>query len=241
MQKSVLIGLILVSGWTSACVPSSQYNDLQTHAEKLTWELERESDRNQALQTYVDMILKGNQQIQHPLIYRKPIRTDAYGWNPERLDQVYNPYYLSASTGKWVPAEIPGSLRVRRQGNSFVFELENRLLFAKGSIELLPESLPELSQLSTTLKNRNDYILQIEGHATKEEVWNHPQWKDSWTLSVMRAVEIARKLTEAGIPPQRLITSGRGEYAPLSTASLLPANPLNQRVEILYSPVEISP
>ena len=238
-RRRIVLPLLVCGMLSGGCfVSSDTHNDLQKEADQLAWNLDREIERNHALQTYIDMVLKGNAQVQRPLIERKSLRTRAYQWNDESGDQVYDPYYLTPPVPAWMTIDIPKSLKVRHTGNSYVFVLENRLLFEAGSTEIIAKGKRVLREISRSLKGREDYIIRVEGHTDDNEVWDHPHWKDSWTLSVMRSVEVIRQLNEAGIPNERMIASGRGAYLPEGTPSRRSGREANRRVEIILSPIE---
>ncbi len=59
---------------------------------------------------------------------------------------------------------------------------------------------------------------------------------DNWDLSVMRATSITRILTKAGVVPEQITASGRGEYVPLAKNDSPGNRQKNRRTEIIITP-----
>jgi chemotaxis protein MotB len=54
----------------------------------------------------------------------------------------------------------------------------------------------------------------------------------NWELSAARATTVVRFLQEAGIAPERLIATGRAEYAPVAPNESPEGRQKNRRIEI---------
>jgi chemotaxis protein MotB len=54
----------------------------------------------------------------------------------------------------------------------------------------------------------------------------------NWELSAARATTVVRFLQEAGIAPERLIATGRAEYAPVAPNDTPEGRQKNRRIEI---------
>jgi chemotaxis protein MotB len=54
----------------------------------------------------------------------------------------------------------------------------------------------------------------------------------NWELSVARATTVVRFLQGSGLPPERLVASGRGEYSPVASNDDADGRRKNRRIEI---------
>ncbi|MCX8038949.1 MAG: OmpA family protein [Planctomycetota bacterium] len=106
--------------------------------------------------------------------------------------------------------------------------------FEKGSATLNKEGKAALQRLALRL-NEGDHanaMVVVEGH-TDESPVSRPRTRelyvDNWGLSAARAAAVVRALQEAGVNPQRLRGSFRGQYAPVPGAKDKAAH---RRVEI---------
>ena len=60
--------------------------------------------------------------------------------------------------------------------------------------------------------------------------------KDNWDLSVMRATEITRLLTSAGMDPAQVTPSGRAEFLPMVANDTPQNKAMNRRTDIILTP-----
>jgi chemotaxis protein MotB len=54
----------------------------------------------------------------------------------------------------------------------------------------------------------------------------------NWELSAARATTVVRFLQDTGIPPERLVATGRAEYAPVAPNDNPEGRQKNRRIEI---------
>ncbi len=109
------------------------------------------------------------------------------------------------------------------------FSVRN-FLFDFDSDKLRPESGPELSRLSSFLKEHPSIKITIEGHTDDvgEEDYNR-------ALSERRARAVLEALAAMGIPRSRMKALGYGEKRPLVPNDSEENRQLNRRVEIVIS------
>ncbi len=55
----------------------------------------------------------------------------------------------------------------------------------------------------------------------------------NWELSVARATNVVRFLQDVGIPPERMVAAGRGEYSPIASNDTPEGRQKNRRIEIM--------
>lgn len=123
-----------------------------------------------------------------------------------------------------------------KDGKLYV-SLSNQLLFSTGKTEIDKRGKAALIELAGVLNNQKDISILVEGHTDNQPVANLGALKDNWDLSVMRATEVVRYLTNEGkMEPGRITASGRSEYAPIEAGSSPAARAKNRRTEIILVP-----
>lgn len=123
-----------------------------------------------------------------------------------------------------------------RNGKVYV-SLSEQLLFKSGSTKVDPKGLEALSKLAVALKDQPDVNVLIEGHTDDVPVARGTVgMKDNWDLSVLRATEIARILSGAGVAPERVTASGHSKYVPVVQNSNPENRQQNRRTEIILTP-----
>jgi chemotaxis protein MotB len=139
--------------------------------------------------------------------------------------------YRSEFFGKLREA-LAGQRDVQIVGDRFVFQSE--VLFPSGSAQLQPGGEKQLASVAQRLmeiasripKNIN-WVLQVDGH-TDDKPINNVIYPSNWELSAARAIAVVKFLHSEGIPNERLVAAGYGEYQPLSTMDTA----RNRRIEL---------
>lgn len=121
-----------------------------------------------------------------------------------------------------------------RDGKIYV-SLAEQLLFKSGSTSVDPKGQDALKKLAGALKSQVDIDILIEGHTDSIPI-KTACIKDNWDLSVLRATSIVRILTDAGITPEMIVPSGRGEFKPVESNDTKDGRAKNRRTEIILSP-----
>ena len=89
-----------------------------------------------------------------------------------------------------------------------------------------------LGELAMFLKGIDNQIM-IEGHSDNIPVRNS-RYTSNWEISTIRAVRILRLFVgRFGIPPERLIVAGYGEYKPVRENTTPEGRAKNRRVDIV--------
>ena len=122
------------------------------------------------------------------------------------------------------------------QGDRFIFPSE--IFFDSGSDVIQQEGIQKLLKIADSLKEisnkipkKIDWVLRIDGHTDKIPIFNE-QFNSNWHLSSARAINIVKLLIDNGIPPNRLVAAGFGEYSPLIQEENENAYKKNRRIEI---------
>jgi chemotaxis protein MotB len=121
------------------------------------------------------------------------------------------------------------SVSIDKEG--VVIRLSGSYLFDSGRAELKPNSLTVLDAVSADLRLQvND--IRVDGHTDSTPI-DSPRYPTNWELSVARALAVTRYLTETdGVPSERLMAAGFGEFRPLVPNDTREHRAMNRRVEI---------
>lgn len=101
-----------------------------------------------------------------------------------------------------------------------------------------PDGLAHIVSLASTLKEiiatippEVDWVLRIDGHTDIRPIATK-QFASNRDLSLARAQSVSKALARAGIPEERLLPAGFGEYRPLDKGLNMEAYQRNRRIEI---------
>ena len=125
---------------------------------------------------------------------------------------------------------------VRIVGDRFVFQSE--VFFAKSEAEIAAAGQAQLDQLATTLleialeiPGEIDWILRIDGHTDNDPI-STSRYPSNWELSTARAISVVRYLINAGLPANRLVAAGFGEFHPIDKRNDEISQRRNRRIEL---------
>jgi chemotaxis protein MotB len=128
-------------------------------------------------------------------------------------------------------------ISVKVKNGKVYVSLAEQLLFGSGSITVDSKGVTALQQLARAIKDQKDINILIEGHTDNVPISKTSQYmNDNWDLSVMRATSITRILTKAGVSPNQVTASGRGEFSPLAVNDTPSNKQKNRRTEIIITP-----
>ncbi len=139
--------------------------------------------------------------------------------------------YRSEFFGKLREA-LRGQRDVQIVGDRFVFQSE--VLFPSGSAKLAESGEKQLAnvakrlvEISATIPKDINWVLQVDGHTDNKPISN-ATYPSNWELSAARAIAVVKFLHSEGIPNNRLVAAGYGEYQPLSSTDTT----RNRRIEL---------
>jgi chemotaxis protein MotB len=119
-------------------------------------------------------------------------------------------------------------------GDRFVFPSE--VFFDTGQSVLKPEGRAELDKIASAIVELDKkipqeigWVLRVDGHT---DVRPLPPPRTNWDLSAARAIEVVKYLISKGIPPQRLVAAGFGEFQPIDPEKTEEAYNRNRRIEL---------
>jgi chemotaxis protein MotB len=121
-------------------------------------------------------------------------------------------------------------------GDRFVFQSE--IFFDSGSADLTPQGYAELDKLAAALKDLEgripkdlNWVLRIDGHTDVRPI-STATFKSNWELSSSRAISVVKYLIGKGVPPNRLVAAGFGEFQPFASGNADADLRRNRRIEL---------
>ncbi|WP_019172000.1 peptidoglycan -binding protein [Pseudaminobacter salicylatoxidans] len=126
---------------------------------------------------------------------------------------------------------------IRIVGDRFVFQSE--VLFPVGSEVINEAGRVEMKKLADAVIELQkeippeiNWVLRVDGHTDDRPLSGSGRYRDNWELSSARATSVVKFLIENGVPANRLVAAGFGEYQPLDTAGTDEARSRNRRIEL---------
>jgi chemotaxis protein MotB len=126
---------------------------------------------------------------------------------------------------------LGGSVSVQNNIEGVLISLSEKLVFTPGTAQLQPEAYSVLDTIVEMISALTNDI-RITGY-TDNTPSTDPRYLTNWELSLARAMVIANYFQSAGIAPERMTVSGRGEYKPLFPNDTPEHRALNSRAEIV--------
>lgn len=126
---------------------------------------------------------------------------------------------------------------IRIVGDRFVFQSE--VLFPSGGNELNPEGKVEMAKLAEAMldlareiPSEINWVLRVDGHTDNVPLSGNGRYRDNWELSSARATSVVKFLIEEGVPSNRLVAAGFGEFQPIAEGDTAEARNTNRRIEL---------
>ena len=123
---------------------------------------------------------------------------------------------------------------IRVVGDRFV--LQSEVFFDTGQSVLKPEGRAEMDKIAAALLELNRqipqdiaWVLRVDGHT---DVRPTGGGRTNWDLSAARAIAVVQYLITKGMPPQRLVAAGFGEFQPIDPGTTEEAYSRNRRIEL---------
>ena len=122
-------------------------------------------------------------------------------------------------------------LSVTERNGKIYLTLSQNLLFSAGSDKLDAKGVKAIEQLSGALNQNPSIEIIVEGHTDNTGAVDY-----NWDLSVRRATAVVKILAINGVPPDRMMASGRGMHQPTVPNTTPENRAKNRRTEIILSP-----
>ena len=124
-----------------------------------------------------------------------------------------------------------GELQVRQYKDMLPVDVAEQLFFDSGRATLKDTGKEVLKKVGEALKGYEDKVIRVVGHTDNVPI-KTKVFPSNWELSVARATTVVRFLQENGIPPERMVASGRAEYQPVAENDTPEGRKKNRRIEI---------
>ena len=126
---------------------------------------------------------------------------------------------------------------IRIVGDRFVFQSE--VLFPSGSEVINDAGRDEMKKLADAIIDLQkeippeiNWVLRVDGHTDNIPLSGTGRYRDNWELSTARSTSVVKYLIEEGVPAERLVAAGFGEFQPLDNADTDEARSRNRRIEL---------
>ena len=126
---------------------------------------------------------------------------------------------------------------IRIVGDRFVFQSE--VLFPTGSAVINDAGRDEMRKLAGAILELQkeippeiSWVLRVDGHTDNIPLSGTGRYADNWELSSGRATSVVKFLIENGVPANRLVAAGFGEFQPLDPGTGPAAFSRNRRIEL---------
>jgi chemotaxis protein MotB len=132
-----------------------------------------------------------------------------------------------------------GDVRLSESGGKLRVDLVDKILFESGEATISKRGEGVLGKVGAVLAQIDDKAIQVSGHTDNLPLGEKltATFPTNWELSTARAVTVVRFLSEkAGVPAQRLVASGYGEWSPIASNKTGAGRARNRRIEILLTP-----
>lgn len=104
------------------------------------------------------------------------------------------------------------------------------MFFESGSAEIHPDAVDSLESLVDPIQRFPTEAI-VEGHTDNVPI-HGGAYSSNWELSVARAVSVIEFMVKRGVPPEKLVAGGYGEFHPAHANDTPENRALNRRIEI---------
>ncbi|MGL3607114.1 peptidoglycan -binding protein [Rhizobium sp. G187] len=126
---------------------------------------------------------------------------------------------------------------IRIVGDRFVFQSE--VLFPVGGADLDDAGRAEMDKLASAIlelareiPSEINWVLRVDGHTDASPLSGTGRYRDNWELSSARATSVVKHLIGRGVPANRLVAAGFGEYQPITEGNTPDILAQNRRIEL---------
>lgn len=126
---------------------------------------------------------------------------------------------------------------IRIVGDRFVFQSE--VLFPVGADVINSAGQDEMQKLAMAILDLQreippeiNWVLRVDGHTDNVPLSGTGRFRDNWELSAARAISVVKFLVANGVPAERLVAAGFGEFQPLDETDTPQARDRNRRIEL---------
>jgi chemotaxis protein MotB len=213
---------------------NTYYKNLMTSSGKLNRDIAQQQEQLAAIQENLTRTRKMNDSLSNSLAERekKVHELETVLANKDKAVQELKNKITNALLNF-----KENDITVKVKNGKVYVSLAEQLLFGSGSIVVDAKGVTALQQLAKAIRDQKDINIMVEGHTDNVPISKKSTYmEDNWDLSVMRATSITKILTKAGVSPQQITASGRGEFVPLASNDNAQNKQKNRRTEIIITP-----
>jgi chemotaxis protein MotB len=124
---------------------------------------------------------------------------------------------------------LQNDMTVVRQPKGVTVELSSASLYEIGSAEIQEHAMATLHAVSKTIKDFDfkKFQVEVEGHTDNVAI-HTPQYPSNWELSVHRATNIIKLLTDDGIDASKMKAAGYADTRPKVPNTDASGNPIKE-------------
>ena len=229
---SAAIAAALLAG---GCVSKGDFEKVQAERDGLEQKVRELESQRSGLEQQKAGLEKQNAALENQ---RSALRSELVTVEKERAQlQMSNQQTKSRYDGlvRDLDQEVKkGQLQVRQYKDMLTVEVAEQLFFDSGRATLKESGKALLKKVGEALKGYEDKIIRVVGHTDNVPIGKTMQahFPTNWDLSAARATTVVRFLESAGVPPERLLASGRGEHSPVASNDDAEGRRKNRRIEI---------
>jgi chemotaxis protein MotB len=139
--------------------------------------------------------------------------------------------------GKLQSMVAAGRLKVEVRNGLMLVKLSDNILFDPGKIELKSTGKDTLKELAKILAGIEGRKFQVAGHTDNQPLARGSKFRDNWSLSTARAVEVVNfMIKEGGMPAVRLSAAGWADQLPVAGNETDDGRKQNRRIEVVLLP-----
>jgi chemotaxis protein MotB len=234
MNRKIHIGIAVLAAFiTSGCVSTGEFEKMQAgkneeikSLQQQKAALEQQKAALEELRTSLEQKNMATQQQVGSLEEQKAALLAASQQRQQQYDALVQG--LSKEVEK-------GQLQVRQYQNMLAVDLAEQIFFDSGRATLKAGGKEVLKKVGDALKGYENKVIRVVGHTDNVPLAKSLQetFPSNWELSVARATNVVRYLQEVGIPPERMVPSGRAEYDPVAPNDTPEGRKKNRRIEIM--------
>jgi chemotaxis protein MotB len=87
-------------------------------------------------------------------------------------------------------------------------------------------------ELAQEIPAEINWVLRVDGHTDASPLTGTGRYRDNWELSSARATSVVKYLISRGVPANRLVAAGFGEFQPIAEGETPDVLSQNRRIEL---------
>jgi chemotaxis protein MotB len=228
IASAVLVAAVMAGG----CVSTGTYEKLEADKNKEIDALQKQSgglqEQVKSLQSQKTSLEKQQADLRGQITALEQQKTQLLAASQQNKSQ------YDALVRNLTEEVKKGELQVRQYKDMLTVDVAEQMFFDSGRANLKDSGKAVLKKVGEALKGYEDKVIRVVGHTDNVPINKSLQkvFPSNWELSVARATTVVRYLQEVGIPPERMVASGRAEYQPIAENDSAEGRKKNRRIEI---------